>query len=48
MQKVAERPFDLDSIDSTLLRVPAQRFLWNWTSAEQAAGNGRQSVSAKK
>jgi hypothetical protein len=48
MQKVAERPFDLDSIDSTLLRVPAQRFLWNWTSAEQAAANGRQSVSAKK
>jgi hypothetical protein len=48
MHKVAERPFDLESIDSTLLRAPAQRFLWNWMGADQAETSGRQSMSAKK
>ena len=48
MRKVTERPFDLESIDSTLLKVPAQRFLWNWASADQAETNDRQSMSAKK
>jgi len=48
MRKVAERPFDLGSIGVTLLRAPTQRFLWNWTSADQAETNGRQSMSAKK
>jgi hypothetical protein len=48
MHKVAERPFDLTSIDSTLLRAPAQRFLWNWTRDYQAETNSRQSMSAKK
>jgi hypothetical protein len=48
MHKVVDRPFDLESIDPTLLKAPAQRFLWNWAAAEQDAGSGRQSMSAKK
>lgn len=48
MHKVAERPFDLKSIDSTQLRAPAQRFSWNWTDAEQAAATGRRNMAAKK
>jgi hypothetical protein len=44
MQKVAEQPFDLDAVDTTLRTVPAQRFLWSWT----AETSGRQSMSAKK
>jgi hypothetical protein len=44
MHKVSERPFDLESIDSTLLNAPAQRFLWNWTTGVA----GRQSMAAKK
>jgi hypothetical protein len=48
MHKVAERPFDLESIDSTLLRAPAQRFLWDWMSTDEAQTSGRQSMSAKK
>ena len=47
MHKVTERPFDLESLDSTLLRAPAQRFLWNWRS-DQAETNGRQNMSARK
>ena len=47
MHKVVERPFDLASLDSTLLRAPAQRFLWDWAS-HQAETDGRQSMSAKK
>jgi hypothetical protein len=48
MHKVVERPFDLASLDSTLLRAPAQRFLWNWTKDDQAETKSRQSMSAKK
>ncbi|HET7802768.1 MAG TPA: hypothetical protein VFL53_00880, partial [Pseudolabrys sp.] len=48
MHKVADRPFNLESLDSTLLRAPAQRFLWNWTSAGPVAANRRQNMAAKK
>ena len=48
MHKVVERPFNLESIDSTLLRASAQRFQWNWVSAEQPAASDRQSMPAKK
>jgi hypothetical protein len=48
MHKVTARPFDLNSIDSSVLRTPSRRFLWNWTNAEQAAANDRQNTVAKK
>jgi hypothetical protein len=47
MHKVAERPFELESLDTSLLRAPAQRFLWNW-DAEQVAASGRQNMAAEK
>ena len=47
MHKIAERPFELESLDTSLLRAPAQRFLWNW-DAEQAAASGRQNMAAEK
>jgi len=48
MHKVAGRPFDLDSIDSTLVKVRAQRFLWEWRNAAGAETSDRPSMSAKK
>ena len=48
LHKVVDRPFDLGSIGSTSLRLPAQRFLGNWTNAERAASDGRQNMAAEK